>query len=440
MPRPVLIANRRPASGVAPPPVAEGVITAYDTFISPTTNGSNSVLNFSGWGFSSSQPLRGLLLWSSGIASSGVSAGPGQWSQGFISNDGGVIQQAFGFSNDMDGVDLTQQQRGLGTSACLRNMIDDTNVDFIASCTGFTSNTITINWSDAPASARIINCWAFGGSSIAAARVFADDVASGGAAVNIPVNAGWGQADLVFIFNVNAGHNTLSELVTSHGGWNFSAFADPSNQQSAVIHYVDAVGNSNLAVAQGPRALMAVGSIANPTQLDSNLVVAARTAYPADGFRLETAAGATNPTVTTDFIGMAVRGEFTSSIGSIDSRTIAGNTDIVFGGTPKGALFWGANQAESVVPIITASNMAAYFLGAYDTLAQGNAGVSQVDGSDISTAGRWQSQSRAIQEYAPGATPTLLGESVVSVVGSNVRTAWSDPDTSAKHINYLVIG
>ena len=141
MPRRVLMKSRaRPMTQTL-----TGVIAAAGTLTSPTTTNGTNVLNLASAGFSASEPLRALLLFCSSSTSFAATNGNGSICQGFVTNDGGSIQQGFNFVNDVDATATGDVQRGINTTAALRNVTGDATVLYTADCTAFTDTGATFN-------------------------------------------------------------------------------------------------------------------------------------------------------------------------------------------------------------------------------------------------------------------------------------------------------
>ena len=164
--------------------------------------------------------------------------------------------------------------------------------------------------------------------------------------------------------------------------------------------------------------------------------------WPTDGFRL--VSDPTAPSVATQFIALALKGSFSKALGATNSRTSTGTTNLSLGATPRAGIFWGHNQPTATTLYASASELGAYFVGFSDGTNQSCAGYAQLDNSADSQTGRWHSNTRAIQEYAPNSTassaPTLMGEASLGISGTNFVADWQDADTIAREYNYCLIG
>lgn len=414
--------------------VKVGVITAS------TSNGATSPIDLTADGFSASEPLRAVILWSTGATAVERIRTSNRWSHGFGSNDGGSIQQAYLTGYSLDAIGTSDTARGLNTTAILKGFSAGSTptVDYECDLTSFSDTGFTLTWTDAPANAIKVNYMAVGGSDVSAARVSTLTLGNAIATQNHTIAAGWGQPDLLF-FTTHM-HTALGDS-TSHSRLNLGVAASDTARRCSWMQEGDAAATMNVATWQGNRALTTVLS---SNVVDAEIDLSARGSWPTDGFQFSYPdQGGTLALVAY----LAVKTTAPITIGSTTAPTAAApqNQDISHGSSPQAALLWGVGSPATAGVLSSGGDLGGFFIGAWDGTDEVTDGVASKDADTTSSIGRWHSETKAIVQATPvgaipGGAPALASEADASVSTTNLRLTWTTTDAVAREFNYLIIG
>jgi hypothetical protein len=171
--------------------------------------------------------------------------------------------------------------------------------------------------------------------------------------------------------------------------------------------------------------------------------LSAKGSWPTDGFQV---AYGTQATGAAYYIGLALKGTFTATISKSTVPTAAApQTQNLShtGGTPRGALLFGAPLANAAGVTNAAGDNGGFMFGATDGTNEGFGAVTQDHGNTTSMAGRVHSESKAIGEYlapTPTAVPTLQSEADSALGSSTLDLTWNDTDSVAREYSYVIFG
>jgi hypothetical protein len=395
--------------------VAVGTITAPTGAANQTT-----AVDVSSLGFSGSEPLRAVLLFTSYRTATGAQDGDIRWCNGFVTNDGGSIQHAYHTFFSADAAATDDTARGINTTAALKGFSGGATptVEYVATATTFTTTGFTLTWTTAPAAAIVVSYIAIGGSDVSAARCGSHQV-SAAATTNITVNTGFGKPELVFTSTHTTA--TLGDL-TGNATFSLGAFNQALQARHTLVGESD--GNAAMVLTHEQRAIAADYWADNsaPTYAQS-ATPSAVASWPTDGWQYTWSA---TPSTLRQAIHLAIRTTSTVTIGAATAPTGATLTQSLSHGSsiPEGAIFWGGLLPVNASPVSTATDLGGWFIGGYDGTNQNVQGTCQMDAATDGSTGRWYDNTRAVQFYAPVApgtsAPTLKSQATAAVVGTGI--------------------
>lgn len=416
--------------------VAVGTITAPTGAANQTT-----AVDVSSFGFSASEPLRAVKFFTSYRTATGAADGDIRWCNGFATNDGGTIQHAYHTAYSADTVTTEDTGRGINTTAALKGFSAGTTptVEYVATCTTFTTTGFTLTWTTAPAAAIVVTYWAIGGSDTTARCGSHQMTAT--TTQNVTVNTGFGQPDLVFV----SGHTAVA-LGDATGNTTFSlgAFNKALSSRHTLVGEADGSSGAMLMVhSQKSLAMEQWADNASPTMSTTTGTPSAVASWPTDGWQWTWSAV---PGTLRQIIHLAIKTTAPVTIGSTTAPTGATLAQSLSHGAniPQTALFWGGLLPTNAASVTTATDLGGWFMGAYDGTNQAVQGTCQLDASTASSTGRWYDNTKAVQFYAPVAAgtnpPALKSQAAASVVGTGVTLTFSVADSLAREFNYVLVG
>jgi hypothetical protein len=409
------------------------MVTAKGVLVQSGGAGATQVITPTG--FSAGEPIRAILFFAGYATAAGTQDADGILSIGWATNDGGSIQQGYLSYFDDDVVGTADTAAGCDTTAALKWFNAGTPVvDGEMDVTTFTDTAVTVTWTDPPTSAVRIHWLAIGGSDVAQALAFT--FTTGTATGDVDVTAPGFQPDLCFL--LSRGSSTSGDAAANCFA-GMSAFNRAGQSRATVYMSQDTGTTMILQSAQRAKALLMVGTPGGVPTVRNEATVTADSSWPAGGFRLNY----TTSTTTSVYIGLALRGTFTSTIGAALALTAGSTQNLAHSVPPKGAIFWGNNMPVSAALDTGSGDLGGFFIGAADGTNQGSNSVGNDDGNTASMSGRAHSETKAIQNFiypTPTAVPTLQSEAGVTFSGNNVVETWNDLDTVAREHSYVILG
>lgn len=410
----------------------KGVITA------PTTNGNTVNTDLSAV-FSAGEPIRAIILWCENATAAGTTDGDGIFSFGFVTNNGGSIQQGYISYFEDDAAGSGANARGINNTACLKTFSANATptVDMEVDLTTFNDDDFTLTFTDAPAAAIKIHYFAIGGSDVTAARTTLQTQTASQATQEFTVTSGFGQPDLIFIAHRSTG-TTGGDNGASNAGIGIGVgIGDVGSRQTS---HSQITGNTNMlgGATQGANILSQIGTPSSVPTIQAEAALSAKSGWPTDGYELtySTQAAGDYP-----FIDLALKGDFTATVGAGTALTAGSTDDLAHSTTPTGAFFWGWPLAAQTGLRDADADLNGMHVYASDGTNEGGAFVGSNEGVGTSNTGRAHSESKSMQFYVQSTTtPTLNSEADGSVSGSNFRLTWNDLDTVARQYNYLLLG
>ena len=386
-------------------------------------------------GFSAGEPIRAILFFAGYATAAGTQDADGILSIGWASNDGGSIQQGYLSYFDDDAAGTADTAAGVNTTAALKWFNAGTpTVDGEMDVTTFTDTAVTVTWTDPPTSAVRIHWFAIGGSDVAQAKAFTFDTpaVTGDADVTAP---GF-QPDLCFL--LSRGSSTLGDAAANCFA-GMSAFNRALEMRATAYMSQDTGTTMILQSAQRAKALLMVGTPGGVPTVRNEATVTATGTWPSTGFRLNY----TTSSSVSSYIGLAIRGTFTSTIAAANALTAGSAQNLAHSVPPKGFIAWGNNLATSAGLDVASGDLGGFFIGASDGTNEGSNAVGNDDGNTASMAGRAHSETKAIQNFiypTPTAVPTLQSEAGITFSGNNVVETWNDLDTVTREHSYVIVG
>jgi len=351
---------------------------------------------------------------------------------------GAVVQQHVVAFWSANGVGTSATARCSRSDGILRGFLDAAaGLDFAATLVSLDDAQFVLNWSDLPATASIkIQYAVFGGADITDAQVVTFNAVTGTPPYNqdVTIASGFGPPDLLLAVGADG---TADTDVASHAQLTFGVGKSDTEQGGSGYVEEDARPNMELASFQEAGFLREM-HLDSAARVDADLV--ARASWPTDGFRITHQVDAGVGGGSARIGVLALRGTFTSVIGSGTAPTAAPpvTQDLAVGATPRGAIFF--HNALPVTAGIdnTSASLGLFGFGAMDGTREGWGGVSNDDGNTSSQSIRHHSESKTIRMFTPGAV--LTSEADGSFSGNNVRLTWTDTNTVAREYRHLLLG
>lgn len=400
---------------------------------SPGATG-NQTINLIDTGFGQ---VKALIVWTAYQTAEADTDASAIWSHGFGTYRGSVAQQWQINHYAQDAAGTSAVAGGSSDSSILRGLNSGAAaLDFDVALVSLGDAQFVLNWTDLPTSASIkVHYLALGGADITDALVKRYDLTAGTGLESFTVETDFGQPDLL----IAAGSGTVGEGVDRSYGTPimFGVGKDDTNQ--AVSTYANEDGRPSMELAAFQEADF-IAMFGNDTAMDVNAVLAARSGWPTNGFRIDKL---TNYASNQAMVGvLALKGSFTSVIGRTTVPTDAPTVtqDLAVGATPRGAIFFHNALPATAGMDNTHADLNTSGLGAMDGTREGWAAVGDNDGAASSETRRHHSESKAIKMFTPGAAGTLQSEADASFSGNNVRLTWADTDTVAREFCYLLLG
>lgn len=365
----------------------------------------------------------------------GQTSGPGRFSLGFGTFDGGVVQQGYIAVSTINGTATVATVGGVNSTALLKGLAaagSSVSTDWELDLVSMSDTSVVLNWVSVPAlGAAILDYTIIGGSDVTRA-VAGQSTTAVSATWDITVASGAGKPDLV-LFAGRQNPATLGD-VADDSSIVFGVGIDDTQQQMSMFHTNDGGATAEYRHYQVD-GMFAETSASAVTYTSS---LAAKASWPTNGFRITSDA---TPPDAKQTIWLALYGTFDKSVGTVQTSTGA-DVDYDAGFTPAGALLWGGNQPNSASIIVSDPALGAWGIGGYDGTNQSFQAWANKDGQAANNNGQSLSTDHAWQSIEPTAasTPALAGEATASIVGTAVRFTWSDPDTEAREFNILVLG
>jgi hypothetical protein len=396
------------------------------TFTSPGATG-NQTISLADAAFGT---VKAIYLWMSYQTAEADTGADLRFSQGLGSYRGAVAQQYHNAVISVDGVGTSDSANNGGTGSVLRGFSNATPTDdFEADLTSLGDAQFVINWVDLPTTASLkCNYLALGGSDITDALVGSFSTTGATGTQDITVTSGFGKPDLILVIHGASGG-------VGHVRLMFGVGKDDSNQ--GVSGFFDEDARPNMEVAAVQRAEF-IGNLISDTALFTAATLSARASWPTDGFQINKSVDG----IATDYGYLALRGTFTSVIGSGTVPTAAPpvTQDLAVGATPRGAIFF-HNALPTIAGLDNSdADLGMFAMGAMDGTHEAWEGVGQDDANTASVTHRHHSESKTIKMFTPGAAGTLTSEADGSFSGNDVRLTWPDTDTVPREYRYLLLG
>jgi hypothetical protein len=381
-----------------------------------------------------------VVLWASFDTAAGITDGDGIFSMGIGTNDAAAIQQGYICLFDDDAVGTSGCVHDLDTDAVLKGLtsdaIDATATDYQATLVSFGAGQFVINFSNAPSVALKIHYWVMGGSDVTGARLVKSTTSTAVATQDVTVVAGFGKPDLLMFMS-----HGYTDLYAQNDARIVLGFGKSDTERAALtMDFEDAAATMGLGAwyANNRCMLFMSGSVA----IDAEADLSAKASWPTDGFQL---AYPDQASFVFHFFALAIKGTFTSTIGTAEMLTAGSTQDLALAsGTPKGALLMAGETALTNDTIdSTATDLGGFCLGGTDGTNEGFAGMVNDDANTTSVASRFHSETKAIARHiaaAGGTAATLDAECDSSISGSNIRLTWNDLAAVAADYIYLLVG
>lgn len=341
---------------------------------------------------------------------------------GFATYRGGGAQGGYCTYYADDANTTAVNARGIDDTAILKLFSAGTTptVDAQATFVSFgsgASSDFVLNWTNLHTTASIKICYmVLGGSDITDAYAFLFNLAAG-ATQDVTVTSGFGQPDLLFFMTDGALSGTGGDSASSPMPM-FGVAKDDTERFCVVFNDEDAAGTMLLAGRAKARALLGVVPTTQAADFEADL--SSKASWPTDGFQLSYS---DQPANTNPIICLALKGSFTSKVGSM-TATAGSTSDVDFdhGTTPKGALFFAVGGVGTGGTINTSSGqLGSINLGALDGTNTVCAGTGNDDGAASSNCFTSFSDVRAMTICeAAGWGAKATG----AISGTNARLTW----------------
>lgn len=328
------------------------------------------------------------------------------------------IQDAVASSNSGDRSD----------SKCIIIPLGNTTVDGEASFVSFDSDGFTINWTDAPASAYLVEYMVIGGTGISA-KVLRFAMNTGGAGTNVPVT-GVGFQPKALLVSTAASPNAMPQTSGLEMLFPFGIAISAANQV-----WFGATERDNQAAAAagaGSRQTNLLGSPSSGTfgLVDWEIDLAS---FDSDGFTYHIS----NSTTSADVIfAIAIGGANLSvDLDEVIQPTSTGQQAVSTGFAPSALLGFGTDLTS-----FTTSNTIDGVLGVGMTDGSSESCLSfrDVDAADPMVVATGHNQTKFYRTL--NSTPTVVAECDSSMGASGYTLDWTTVDATARQMFVLALG
>jgi hypothetical protein len=383
-------------------------------------------------------------LWTTGgqTSAGAVTNQSTRWSQGFGTYRGAAVQQCYTSNWATDGNTSAIYGQDTDDNAILTRMASDTTRDAVITLDSMDSDSVTLNCTDASASAVIVHYLVLGGDDIsdAEAHFYRFGTSS---PQDVTLGSGFGNpgdsGDPFLWFFAQSG-------VTASGGgisgidWNngFGVTRSDSERAFCLFGGDDGGGNMNVAIWAKDRALLGFTSAAGTADAEGDLNTSG---HPTDGYELT---WPDVPSLQRTVCALAIRGTFQAQIGRQATRTSTGDQDIAqsFSEELRACIFFGHSEPGSTSPITSGTSLGNIFVGATDLTTEGSSGFGDDDGLGFNNSALITSTTQAVQCYGHTGTEnsiTNLYSADVAENSTNVRLTYTTANGTAREFAYCFL-
>lgn len=386
------------------------LLTKVGQFAASTSSGDQAI---TGVGFQG----KAIILWGSRVASTGFSANI-QFFIGCATSSS--ARWAFADGED-DNVVNGDSGRTSQNSACVRMISDATTptIDGVADFVSFDSDGFTINWSDPPAIAALINYVVIGGTDVVNAKAGDFTLATSGASQS-STDPGF-QPNFLMLVNIGLASHTGS----TSGYMCIGAASGASDQACALTRSND---NSTARMKWQKSGRITLGTATAGTADHE----AALSSFDATGFTLSVS---DVPSASRIHGYLAIQFANTQcKVGVETQKTSTGTKDTALAFDPSAVMFWGVNAVNNA-SIDTTDNRLS--VGAGDGTTEAGAWF-QSSGGNPSNANRSIYDDKALRHATQDST--VDAEADLSVGTQKFTLNWTTADATAREFVYMALG
>lgn len=351
---------------------------------------------------------------------------------GFGTYRGSVVQQAYCTYFSQHGQGNAVVARGTGNDALLKLYSDGTTptVDLEIDLVSMDADEVIINFVNLHTTASVwIYYMVIGGSEVTDAVAFDGSASASVATQDFTLGGGtFGQPDLL-LFGA-AGAASLSDTAT-HSALTFGVAKSATERFCSLYNDEDAANTMLGASWNKARALLFV----NPSTqaVDGEADLSAEASWPSSGFQLTYADQLSSAQV---FIGLALKGTFSATVGSTDSPVSSSIVNVSHGATPRAVfLFHAAGPGTSETLSATAAEVGSLSIGITDSFEEYATAAGNDDGvgtSDCFFAGSSRPATQFATTAAGGAPTLWTAAQAVNFLSTSIDIDWDIPTRVAR--------